>query len=87
MIGVLFDHVSELRENEQELCAAKMLLTDVLGLTLKPLPEKKEDITPEIQQLIDERNQAREKKNWARADLLREQLRELSINVHDEKIE
>ncbi len=87
MIGVLFDHASELRENEQELCAAKMLLTDVLGLTLEPLSEKKIHITPKIQRLIDERNQAREQKNWARADVLREQLRQLGIEVQDEKIE
>jgi len=86
MIGVLFDHMSELREDEQELCAAKMLLTDVLGLTLEPLPKKRVHITPEIQQLIDERNQAREEKNWARADILREQLQQLGIEVQDEKI-
>ena len=87
MIGLIFEHLSYLRENEQELCAAKMLLTEVLGLTLEPLLETTVHITPEIQQLIDERNQAREQKNWAQADLLREQLEQLGVEVRDEKID
>ncbi|MGB8366869.1 MAG: cysteine--tRNA ligase [Candidatus Babeliales bacterium] len=87
MIGFIFEHLNYLRENEDALCAAKLLLTQVLGLTLKPLVKKKEYVTSEMKQLIDERNQAREQKNWARADTIRDQLKELGVEVHDEKIE
>jgi len=87
MIGLIFEHLSYLRKNEQELCAAKILLTSVLGLTLAPLPETTIPITPEIQQLIDERNQARKQKDWDRADAIREQLEQLGVEVRDEKID
>ena len=41
-------------------------------------------ITPdEIQQLIDERTQARKDKDWARADAIRKQLIELDILLED----
>ena len=41
-------------------------------------------ITPdEIQQLIDERTQARQDKDWARADEIRKQLLELDILLED----
>ena len=41
-------------------------------------------ITPEeIQQLIDERTQARKDKDWARADAIRKQLLDLDILLED----
>ena len=40
---------------------------------------------PRIQELIEERNQARREKNWARADEIRETLRSLGITVQDQK--
>ena len=87
MLGVVFEHLADLQNNEQELCAVKFILTSVLGLTLQPLPEKKIDITPEIQKLIDERNKARKEKNWAQADAIRDQLAQLGIDVRDEKLD
>jgi cysteinyl-tRNA synthetase len=59
---------------------------NVLGLTLQPLVEKELMVTPEIQHLIDERNKARQEKDWARADELRDQLQQLGFDVHDDKI-
>jgi cysteinyl-tRNA synthetase len=43
-------------------------------------------MTPEIKLLIEERNNARYEKNWARADELRDQLQLLGVDVHDDKI-
>jgi cysteinyl-tRNA synthetase len=85
MFGVLFEHLHELQKNTRDLCAAKYVLTDILGLTLKPLPEKAVEMTPEIEQLLKEREQARTEKNWARADKLRDQLKALGFDVHDKK--
>ena len=42
-------------------------------------------MTPEIEALIEQREQARRDKNWALADALRDKLQALGINVHDKK--
>ena len=58
-----------------------MELCDVLGL----LQQDKEDdgIDPEIQALIDERQEARKAKNFARADEIRDMLKEQGITLKD----
>ena len=86
MFGVLFENLGELKNDAQELCAVKTLLTDVLGLVLEPLPEKEVEITPEIQKLIDGRLAARKDKNWALADQIRDKLVELGVQVQDKKL-
>ncbi|MEX0848904.1 MAG: cysteine--tRNA ligase [Candidatus Dependentiae bacterium] len=86
MLGVLFEHLDRLQKDKDELCVVKFFLQQVLGLTLEPLPEKKVTITPEIQQLIDERVQARADKDWAKADQLRDKLIELGVDLKDKKI-
>jgi cysteinyl-tRNA synthetase len=53
----------------------------VASLRQKPADLK---ITPdEIQQLIDQRTQARNDKDWARADAIRKQLSDLDILLED----
>lgn len=52
---------------------------EVLGTNLMELP----DITPEQKQLIAERQAARELKDWAASDQLRDQLKEQGIGVRD----
>jgi cysteinyl-tRNA synthetase len=86
MMGVLFDNLDYLQQNRQELCAVKLFLQDVLGLTLRPLPEKEVEITPEIQALLDERDAARKQKDWTKADKLRDMLQELGVDVSDKKL-
>lgn len=57
-----------------------MELCDVLGL----LQQKKDDgIDPEIQALIDERQAARKAKDFARADEIRDMLKEKGITLKD----
>ena len=86
LLGVLFENISLIAENKDELVAVKNILVNVLGLTLQPLPVQEVEITPEIQVLIDERKKARLEKNWARSDELRDQLKAMGVDVHDEKI-
>jgi len=86
MLGVVFEHLDELTQDPEQMSIIKALFQQVLGLTLQPLPEKKVEITPEIQKLIDEREQAREEKDWVRADQIRDQLKEMGFEVRDEKI-
>lgn len=56
----------------QELC-------DVLGL----LQKKEEGVDKEIQDLVDERQQARKNKDYARADEIRDMLKERGITLKD----
>jgi len=86
LFGVLFENLTEIAQNKQELAAAKNILITVLGLSLQPLPVQSVEMTPEIKLLIEERNNARHEKNWARADELRDQLQLLGVDVHDDKI-
>jgi cysteinyl-tRNA synthetase len=62
-----------------------LILQKILGLTCRQLPEEETVLTPEIQQLIAEREDARAVKDWARADAIRDQLKELGYQVQDKK--
>jgi len=55
-------------------------LGGVLGLFVK---EKKDEISPEIQKMLDERQCARNEKNWAKSDEIRDKLKEMGIIVKD----
>ena len=70
---------------EVERGAVRWLLQNVFGLSLVPIVQKEVAITPEIQALLDKREQARKAKDWKTADMLREQLRRFGIEVQDKK--
>ncbi len=57
----------------------------VLGLRLKERAQERmsETLPPELQSLIDERQEARKARDFARADALRDRLREAGIEVED----
>lgn len=86
MFGALFESLDDLECNPKELSAIRYVVHTVLGLSLVPIVEKKKEITPAIQKLIDERELARIQKDWPRADLLRAKLKELGFEVQDKKI-
>jgi cysteinyl-tRNA synthetase len=85
MFGVLFDHLDEIKNDISKLCPVKLFLQQVLGLTLKPIPEKEVTMTPEIEKLQHEREEARKAKDWARADAIRDKLVALGVQVRDTK--
>lgn len=85
MFGVLFEQLDHLKDHTDELCQVKAFMQEVLGLVFKQLPEEEITITPEIAALIEQREQARVAKDFARADALRDQLRELGYQVQDKK--
>ena len=64
------------------LCAAReelIRLTDILGLMTK----KKGKLDGEVEDLIRQRQKAREDKNWALADRIRDDLKEQGIVLED----
>jgi cysteinyl-tRNA synthetase len=85
LFGVIFEHIADIAKNAQDLAVVKDILMNILGLTLQPLPEQTMVLTPEMEALIAERNKARREKNWKRSDELRDQLKAMGVDVHDER--
>ena len=44
---------------------------------------KEEKLSPELQKLVDEREKARQLKNWARTDEIRDELKKHGIAIED----
>ncbi len=82
-MGRIFESIKDMGPNE--LALLKGLLMHILGLTLEP--EKKETvvITQEIEELLQARLEARNRKDWAAADQLRARLQELGYDIQDKK--
>ena len=73
-------HESGSKEFAEEALKRIHELTDVLGI----LQDAEEDVIGEdIQALVDERQQARKEKNWARADEIRDMLAEKGYTLKD----
>ena len=66
---------------------AKLLLKfdEVLGLDIDKQEEKQNDIPEEVQKLLEERNIARQEKDWAKSDELRDKIQEYGYEVKDSK--
>ena len=64
----------------------KKILVHVLGLTLVPLHEDAVEMTPEIKELVERREQARKEKRWDEADAIRDKLKALGFEVQDKKL-
>lgn len=84
-LGIIFEHFSEIKLNSNYLRIIVFLLQSALGLTLNPLANTEPVITPEIEDLLKQRNIARQEKNWALADTLREKLKQLGYTPQDKK--
>jgi cysteinyl-tRNA synthetase len=85
MFGILFESLDTIGEAQRPI--VKHFLKEIVGLSLIKWDEKKATITPEIQSLIEQRDQARARKDWKKADQLRLQLENIGVKIHDHKIE
>ncbi len=85
-LGLVFEQLPHYKTNATLAALAKSLLQQVLGLTLQPLAEVTMALTPAIETLIKQREQARAEKNWALADQLRDKLNALGYQAHDKKL-
>ncbi|HSW73579.1 MAG TPA: cysteine--tRNA ligase, partial [Candidatus Limnocylindria bacterium] len=85
MWGVVFERLATLADDAQDKAQVKAFITTVLGLDLQPIPEKEVAMTPEIEKLLRERDEARAARDWKRADTIRDQLVALGVAVQDKK--
>ncbi len=81
-MGVLNEMLKSEISNEDKLANAYDF-DEVLGLELKKAVNKEIKIPVEVQKLIDERKVARDSKNWAKSDELRDQIARLGFEVKD----
>ena len=88
-ISVIFELVKFINSNTgeesskaylQNLYEELKMLTDICGLLIEP---KQELLDADIEKLIQERQDARKKKNFARADEIRNELLEKGIVLED----
>lgn len=86
LLGIVFEHLATIKNSPQLTSFANFIFISILGLTLQPLLQEDIAITPEISDLIKQREQARLEKNWARADQLRDELLQRGYKVQDKKV-
>jgi cysteinyl-tRNA synthetase len=86
LFGVLFSNLSILAHDIEQKKAIFNYLIYVLGLSFIKKEEQKQINSPEIEQLIEEREKAREQKDWAKADQLRDKLMQLGYHIADKKM-
>ena len=84
-LGILFEGLGKWKESEVCMPKIKFFLQNVFGLTLNKL-ETEIEVTPEMEKLIEEREQARRDKNWKVADEIRDRLVEMGYSVEDKKL-
>lgn len=87
-ITAIFDLVKDINLNLDENSSKEILekslellkkLTKVLGI----MEEEREEISGDIEELIKERNEARKNKDFARADEIRDELKNMGIEIED----
>ena len=89
-VGVLFDYVREINTrfaesvDKAEARAALKTLTELAGI-LGLLSRQAEEIPEQVMKLAEERKAARQSRDWARSDQLRDEIRALGFLVEDTK--
>ncbi len=85
-IGIIFENFKNLEQDPVQAGLVKLIIQQTLGLSLELLEEPKVEITPEIEKLISDREQARLSKDWALADAIRDKLLDLGVDISDSKL-
>ena len=83
-MSVIWDVVKNSNKSQK---LAKLLekFDEVLGLNLKEYQKEEIDLPEEIKELVNSRNIARQEKNWAESDRIRDILIQKGYNVKDSK--
>ncbi|HOV69354.1 MAG TPA: cysteine--tRNA ligase, partial [Clostridia bacterium] len=82
-LGILWSMLKNC-ENSRSVYDAALKMDSILGLSLdKEKPAVQEEIPAEIMALVNERNEARKQKDWAKSDKLRDMIISLGYEVKD----
>ena len=81
---MLFDVIKNPKKS-QKLKNLLLKFDEVLGLDLKNYKKQEALLPEEIEELVKQRNEARENKNWSESDRIRDILIEKGYNVKDSK--
>ena len=84
-MSVIWDIIKNPKKSKQ---LADLLLSfdKVLGIKIdEKIEQKEEEIPQEILELVEQRKIARQEKNWALSDELRDKIKELGYAVKDSK--
>jgi len=84
--GIIFENIKTVENDTEQLSLIKKIITDILGLNLVLIEKNKIQITSEIQQLIDQREEARKAKDWNKSDEIRDKLKMLGYEIQDKKL-
>lgn len=73
--------------NDEQLDPAQSMLRELTGVLGLRLAEKQgsSEQDSQVEALIAERTEARQQKNWARSDEIRDQLKEMGVTIEDSK--
>lgn len=83
-IALAWELVSDKNQDDADKRATLIEFDRVFGLKLDSIPEvRPQEIPPEIQALVDARNEARKEKDWTKADALRKEVEDRGYIVLD----
>lgn len=85
LLGLIFGALDTITADKKSTEAITLLLQGVLGLPCVPLAEGGVALTPEIEALVAQREAARQARDWAEADRLRNELKRLGYQPKDGK--
>ncbi|MGD1997591.1 MAG: cysteine--tRNA ligase [Candidatus Dependentiae bacterium] len=85
LLGIIFGNLPEITSDPLLHSAVRDLLRTVLGLSCQPFTEVEQELSPEVQTLIEQRAAARAAKDWATADKIRDQLQAIGVEIVDRK--
>lgn len=82
-LAVLWIMLKDKKINAKDKYKLSLKFDEVLGLNIKELKKEESEISEEIKTLVKEREEARKKKDWAKADEIRAKLKEKGIILED----
>lgn len=88
-IGHIFELIRQINpiidagQIDQDAANQTLALMTEFNTILGVIPDKPVDIPPEVRQLVDERESARQAKDFPRADELRQQVKNLGYDIDD----
>jgi cysteinyl-tRNA synthetase len=86
VIGLIFKNKNNIKQNRQLSWQIEKIVKYILGLSLHNSHNAINPYSPEIQDLIEERELARKNKNFLRADEIRKILIQLGVSINDTKL-